>query len=246
MSDPQLAREAVDRAVLRQSCTDPLTVASCAVGVGASALAIAVGGALAWGVAAVGLATGAGTFCVNHFARRGRYVRRHVDAVTALRERERLEALGGLRAALFDLAEIESPAAELAAQGLEQYQMLRGQHDAFQGLLARKLNVGELTYLRYVGAVAEAHEAIVANLSSAVDRLRILERLSGTDQHALAERAAVEAMVRENETAIAALVDIASSVAGMRDLRADPERDLAPIIGDLEELARRAGRRPQV
>ncbi len=240
MSDPQLARAAVDRAVLRQTCTDPLTLGACAVGVGAGALALALGGALAWGVAAVSLVTGGGAFCVNHFLRRARYVRRHVEAIAARRERERLQSLGRLRATLFDLAEVDGPAASLAAQGLEQYQALRAQHEAFPALLERKLNVGELTWLRYVGAVDAAYEAVVANLSGIVDRLGIVSRAASSQRPD--DHAAVEALLAENANALAALADVASAIAGMRDLDADPERELEPVIGDLEHLARRARR----
>lgn len=229
MSAGDLARQAVDRAVARGATTHPLTLGAGAVGLAACGAAAAIGGALAWSIAGAALAGGAAAYCVNRYLRRERFVAEYLRTVQEADERRHLEKLGRIRAALFDLATHDGSrdgAGERAAHALEQYQALHARREAFSAIVVRKLNVGELTYVRYVGAVDRAYEQVIANLSTIVDALQVE---AGPE--------AVEERLEENDAALTALAGAAARLAEMRDLDADPRGRLAHVVEDLERLA---------
>ena len=260
-----LTTQTVRRAVLRQTLIHPVTLGGIGVGIAAAVAAGIGGGVVALGITVAALAIGLGSWLFNYFVRRLEYVRRHVEGVNAERERARMQALGRIRATLFDLAQ-NGGGAELAARGLEQFQRIHVEHDTFGELLAKKLNVGELTYTRYVNAVDHAYQTIIDNLSSLVDRLRMvndidvgallrrIERLEiggpeSADKLADlrsrlalwdARAAEIEALLGENDAAITALLRTSAAVAGMRDLDRSEGPGLDLIVGDLERLAERA------
>jgi hypothetical protein len=147
--------------------------------------------------------------------------------------RERLVALGAIRARLFDMAQSGAGAAE-AARALEQYQRLHRHHDAFGAVLAKKLNVGELTYVRYVSAVDSAYRTVTGSLGRITDRIQLAQ-----DGHADA-LSEIEESLSGNDIAIATLAETATAVAGMRDLTDIGNERLDAIIADLALLTERA------
>lgn len=258
-----LARESVRRAVWRGSLRSPE-----ARGGGGLALAMLGSGALVgapalYGLAGAAVLAGVGGWAFSFFVRRREHVRRHAEENNARRERARLEALGRIRATLWDLAQT-GEGADQAAQGLEQFQRVHSRQETFSQLLVKKLNVGELTYGRYVAAVDEAYGAITANLSAVVDRLRSAR---GDNDEVLRERLRLEgeagdfggaallrdridlraalldevsARLEQNEAAITALERTTANVARMTDLERPSAPDVDLVIRDLEELAERA------
>ena len=242
-----------------------MTLGSGGLALTAAVVASFVGGPLAWGIAALALASGIGSWLFNYFVRRLEFVRRYVDGVNVEHERARMASLGKIRATLFDLAQA-GDGADLAARGLAQFQRVHVEQETFNALLVKKLNVGELTYTRYINAVDSAYELIVDNLAGIVDRLRAIgdidrgaldaqiKRLESGGSQAPSEltdlrtRVALqtdriselETMIGANESAITALIGTSAAVAGMRDLDRGDGPSLDLIIGDLERLAERA------
>ncbi len=266
--EPELAltRDAMQRAVLVRSARSPLTLGGGGVALAALATGAWLGGPALVVLAGAGAAAGFGGFAWSFFGRRLEHVRCHVEEVNARRERARLEELGRIRATLWDLAQ-QGEGADEAARGLEQFQKVHSRQETFSQLLGKKLNVGELTYTRYVAAVDTAYGAIIANLSGVLDRLRaareddaarLRERLrrleaEGPDDEREAVRALrervdlraslldeVEALLVQNDAAIAALEQTTAKVARMTDLERPGAPELDRVIRDLEELAERA------
>ncbi|MDJ0849962.1 MAG: hypothetical protein QNK04_16455 [Myxococcota bacterium] len=254
-----LTRDSMQRAVWQRSVRSREALAGGGVALAALGAGVAVGGPISYALAGAAALAGFGGWAFSFFARRLEHVRCHVEEIHARRERLRLEELGRIRATLWDLAQA-GEGADHAARGLEQFQRVHSRQETFTQLLAKKLEVGELTYGRYVGAVDEAYGAIIANLSAVVDRLRsargsdaelLRERLRSLEQSGdggagvLRERLElrkglfdeVAARLAQNETAIAALEHTTARVARMADLERPRAPEVDRVIRDLEDLA---------
>ncbi len=233
-----LTRESMQRAVWERSLRSREALGGGGLALAVLATGVVVGGPALYALAGAAALAGFGGWAFSFFARRLEHVRGHVEEIHARRERARLEELGQIRATLWDLAQA-GEGADPAARGLEQFQRVHSRQETFTQLLAKKLNVGELTYGRYVAAVDEAYAAIVANLSAVVDRLQSARggAEAGLRASLLDE---VKARLAQNEAAIAALERTTAKVARMTDLERPSAPDVDRVIRDLEELAARA------
>ncbi len=233
MSNQALSVSALNRNVLVRSARHPLTLGGC----GGAAVSVAVvfltSATVAWIGVLVFAAAAAGSFAYQSLKARDVHARRYLALVEEAQHRQHLVALGAIRARLFDMAQSGAGAGE-AGRALEQYQRIHRHHDAFGSMLTRKLNVGELTYVRYVSAVDGAYRAVTGNLGRVADRIQLAQ-----DGHAGALDT-LEKSLSENDAAIEALAETAAAVAGMRDLTEIGNERLDAIIDDLALLTERA------
>ena len=131
-------------------------------------------------------------------------------------------------------------------RALEQYQRLRRHTDTFIELLGSKLNVGELTYVRYFNAVQTLEESILQILYRSADQLRILShRVSPEGGDVLVnsretDQRLTDVDLERNEAALVALNDLHLAVGQMRDLDNYSKTDLGTLVEDLERLAKHA------
>lgn len=113
-----------------------------------------------------------------------------------------------------DLAEFVGDAelGRFAARGLDQIGGLHLKREGFLQRLGRKLNPGELTFLRYAGALEQVCLQVLGNLADASDALRLAEDI-GADE-----------LKRRLEVLEAKQTDTLSSEVGRREWQALRDR----------------------
>lgn len=251
-SNLALSEAGLTRIVRRRALRHPITLSAAATATLAAVAMPFIELALGFGVMTFALVLGFGF--VAHYQRttRGAVAREIVDASLKASSRARAETLGRLRAQLFDLSEEDPVIGTPAARALEQYQRLRQHADGFAELLATKLNVGELTYVRYFSAVDTLEESIMNNLVSVADRLRVVSHRSPSPAANIDGRAGqsedtafmgtIVSELEHNDAALIALNDLHLAVARMRSLDDYAKADVSELVAELERLAENAER----
>jgi hypothetical protein len=252
---------AVSRAVLRETLQKPYVLYPVAVGVLGGMASLVLGPtALFVGAAAIGGALGLGSWAVDYGIRRDKHA---ADYLKRLQE-----SLAGR----VDQT-IESLRAEMGQlkfePGLTQLSHLKQKYKAFEALLARKLNPGEMTYSRYLGITEQVFLAGLDNLSRTADTLKGLsvidpKHIAGRIKHlqndgidsraqdaeiaTLRERMGllqvqqerIHQLLAENETAMTRIDQAMAAIAEMDTATGHASMDMESAMQELNQLAVRA------
>lgn len=265
------SREATKKAVLRAALENPLTMYSTGVGLLGS-LAVGLFGAVAAPVAVGGLGLGLASGLFSYFVRGGALADRHVKALYEELQKQRQALMTRLEKSLKDLArDAQGAVCEQADQGAKQFTMARERFEGLKRTLDEKLNPGELTYSRYLGASEQVYLSVLDNLSvaaallksvSAIDpryiasRRKALKALSSppeADRKELKTLEERERLLRENlekvnelmtrnEEAITNMDKLGVALAELRTGPGGATEDLDTAIQEMEQLSKQAQR----
>jgi hypothetical protein len=260
-SSPDFSESSIARAVLRETVSHPLSIYP-AVFAALGALAATLFGATpvlitgASGFAAVGLVG----WLVNYFGRRQAFTGAYLARAHARIERETREKLEQLRAELDELG---------LEQGVEQVAQFERKLENLKDVLGRKLDVGELTYGRYLGIAEQVYLSAIDNLHEAALGLRAVHtiELDSIDQRlaelraesersgepsseitSLVERKNLYAehkervsdLLAQNEAAMTEMDRTAVAIAGIKTTPDHAQIDLETAMAELARLAGRA------
>jgi hypothetical protein len=158
--------QAVRRAVLKQTLQRPRVLYPAAIGCLGGLAALLLGPAAIFVVPALlGLTVGAGSWAIDNTISQQKN-----SAEYLLRLRERIS---GQRSNSLARLQVNLDALGFQA-GLSQLDQLQRKFDAFQSLLARKLNPQELTFGRYLAMTEQVFLAGIDNLNRVADTLLAL------------------------------------------------------------------------
>lgn len=267
------SRDATKKAVLKATLENPITMYSTGVGI-LGALAMGLFGATGLPVVAAvgGLGLGMGSWLINYLLRGGTLADRHIKKLYAELERRRQEISEKVESSLGKLAsESKGALRDHADQGARQYEMATTRFKTLQETLRAKLNPGELTFGRYLGAAEQVYLSVLDNLSvtaamlqsvSAIDpkyiesRLKALRALRAPNPADAEELRTIEergrllqeklekvnALLTQNEVAITQMDKLCASLAELRVLQGGAAVDLDSAIREMEALAEQAHR----
>ncbi|MBI5210583.1 MAG: hypothetical protein HY927_11490 [Elusimicrobia bacterium] len=275
MSDKPVdfSQGATKKAVLKATLENPVTMYSTGVGM-LGALAIGLFGMTALPVAAAvgGLGIGVGSWLVNYFVRGRSLADRHVQKIyeELLKRRQRL--LTGLEQTLGKVGrDARGDVRDYAGQASSQLAMARERFETLKATLEAKLNPGEMTYARYVGAAEQVYLSVLDNLSvmasmlrsvGAIDPAYIASRhkaLKALKSPADADRREFETLeergrllrekldkvnelLTQNEVAITRMDQLGASLAELKISSQGGSVDLDTAIQEMENLAKQAHR----
>ena len=175
------------------------------------------------------------------------------------------EQLAKLETLAADFIELEFP------KGAAQVKLLQGKLGSITEILKRRLDAREVTYGRYLGMAQEVYGSAIDNLHevaivlrsvSTIDMEYIAGRLNELDSEsrksadhdreikALRERNVlledqtkrVAALMAQNESAMTVIDQAAAALAATRTTRGLATMDADTAMGELEQLAKRAGK----
>lgn len=166
MANPDVSPGAVTRAVLRATLQKPYVLYPTAVGIVGSAAALALGPTLPLILPAVlGLGIGVGSWVLDATLRREKHANAYLQTL-------RDQLAGRIDQAVARLDE------ELTAQafppGRAQLDQLRSTYDAFEVVLASKLDRSEITFSRYLAIAEQVFLGALDNLQRIADTRRAL------------------------------------------------------------------------
>ena len=258
---------AVKKAVRSESLLHPLSLYASSVGLLSGLgwflfempiLAIGMGGLLGVGV---------GTITINMFFRGDAIARKYIDTLSGRFAREREIILQSLSSDLEQCMHIKG-AEQYTEQAQQQYVFIEEKYSTFRTMLDKKLNRGELTYARFLGAAEQVYlggldtlRRIVVLLQSVstIDRdyiaervaeLRQLEKIEPADKRefqTLKERLAllqqqlkqVNQLLTDNEESMTVMNQTIATVAQMQTGSGLASMDLETAMENLQELAKR-------
>ncbi|MBI4349476.1 MAG: hypothetical protein HY553_21755 [Elusimicrobia bacterium] len=265
------SRDATRKAVLRAALENPLTMYSTGVGL-LGTLAVGLFGAAAAPVAVGGLGLGLASGLFTYFVRGNAVADRHVKALYEELQKQRQALMARLEKSLKDLArDAQGEVCEQADQGAKQFRMARERFESLQRTLDDKLQPGELTYSRYLGASEQVYLSVLDNLSvvaallssvSAIDpryiaaRKKALLALTSPPEadrkelKTISERERllsdnlekVNSLLTSNEEAITNMDKLGVALAEIRTSPDGGGADLDTAIQEMEELAKQAHR----
>ena len=219
-------------------------------------------------VALGGLGIGAGSWAINYFVRKDALADKYIRQLREEMAKYRASLLENLREELAECREIKG-GEEYARQGEEQFVQVKEKFEAFQEILSRKLNQGELTYARYLGTAEQVYLATLDNLRDIVNLLRSadaidveyvarklkeFERQKSSKQDDLDEIAAIKKsrdlydkqmnlvnkLLARNEEALTQIDETTAKLAMEMKTGSEARVDLETARKELEELAKRA------
>jgi hypothetical protein len=258
--DADFSRAAIRRQVRRAMLQHPAVVYPGAAGLLGSAAAVLIGPGL-WtlGLAIGGLVTAAAALGAGLSLFRETLAAVHVRRLAAEVEATRERRIGQTRRRLEEAG---------SRDGLDQFRRLSAKFQAFEGLLAEKLDARELTHLRYRGMAEQVFLATLDNLNQVADslagaraidegfiharRAELAGQPDGPDKSAELEaldtrgdlldqhRARVRELMAQNEQAMTRLDLTAAAVAGLRSGVKHTDMDLDTAMAELTRLAERA------
>lgn len=219
-------------------------------------------------VALGGLGIGAGSWAINYFARGDAMADKYIQQLREEMAKYRASLLENLRQELAECRTIKG-AEEYANQGEEQFVQVKDKFEAFQEILSRKLDQGELTYARYLGTAEQVYLATLDNLrdivnliksADAIDieyvtrKLKEFEKAKNPKQDDLDEIAAlkkskdlyekqmdlVNKLLARNEEALTQIDETTAKLAMEMKTSSEAKVDMETARKELEELARRA------
>lgn len=253
--------QAVSRAVLGRSLSQPHVLYPAAVGIlGGLAAAVLGPSMLFLAPAAAGAALGLGGWIVDYTVRRDKhaadYLRRLQEALAG-RVDQTIARLRG---------EFEESSFE---PGLAQLDALKEKYEAFEALLRRKLDPGEMTFTRYLGMTEQVFLAGLDNLTrisdalkglSAIDVQHVARRLRHLESDGIEspaqdreiaalkqrmellerQRSRIDAWLAENEGAMTQIDQAMAAIAEMDTSRGHASLDIESAMAELKLLAARA------
>jgi hypothetical protein len=256
-----LSQAAVSRAVLGTTAQKPYVLYPTAVGLLGTVAAVLLGPSpFLVGAAVLGGAVGLGSWAFDYFLRRDHHASAYLRDLHRVLSNRRVSAIQTLNR---ELSEVGS------RQGLAQLGRLRQKYEAFEALLDKKLDAGELTHGRYLGIAEQVFLSGLDNLQrvaytlgsiQAIDeeyvghRIRALEVLaepSNVQQGELeslrarlalktSQREKVSRWLAQNERAMTQIDMTMAAIAAMDTVRGHASTDLETAMAELAELARRA------
>lgn len=269
------SKKAALKAVLITTLQKPAALYPAAIGV-VGVLAISVIGFSTAGylLAVCGLSAGIGSWIVNFCFRGQTFENRYFQQLRDALLRQSQQVLESLKQELGEYADIKG-AEGYAPRGIEQFKMAQEKFNILRGLLEKKLNEGELTYMRYAGTVEQVYLSVLDNLKYVTDliqsasainddyitaQLTKLEKLTNPTEDNNKEAAAlsesrelresqlkkVSELLSQNEQALAQIDQATAVVANMRLSRGKALGDLETARKDLEDLIRGARSRVTV
>ncbi|MCG6893421.1 MAG: hypothetical protein LJE65_07415 [Desulfobacteraceae bacterium] len=264
------SRRAVQKAVVKEGLTHPLTLYPPALGL----LGVLAGVLFAYPplfLAAIGAGVlGLGSGVVNVFLREEALAGRYLDTLNKELEQHRQKVLDSLRDDL-EKGLTHEATRPYAQRGLAQFDRSHEKYRNVEDLLDGKLSPSEITYGRFQSAAKQVYLSVLDNLKTVaavfqsagtIDEHYIQSRLralrtkpdpSETDQKersALDERLTllrkqcdlVEKLLALNETAMTRLEETTSQLAVLKTDGRFSGTDLETAIEDLQLLARNAHR----
>jgi len=258
-----LSSRSVEWEVLKETLQKPLTVFPMSFGI-LGALAMATIDPIFFLLLLGGLGLGTGTFVINYFFRSDVFAQKYLSRVYAELDIRRQRAREGLER---DLAECAKFGGELGRRGQDQLPELTEKFKNFRYILSQKLNEGELTFARFLGAGEQVYLGTIDNLRDVINilksikaigteyqeqlaRLEKVKRPSDVEQReltALRERkelgdrqaANIRQILALNEEALTKIDLMAANLAGTRTARGEASVDLESALAELQELADR-------
>jgi hypothetical protein len=252
--ETQFNAEKIKKATLNASVQQPVAVYPTSVGVLAGAYALAFGlNPVVAGLCLGGLALGTGGWLFEYFVRGKTHALRIVNRLRDELAQKRRAAIERIRGELNELNHTEA---------LQQLDTLIRKFQNFETVLGKKLDVGELTYNRYLAMAEQVFLNSLDNLEqlafglqsvAAVDMDSINERLRTTadEEHErapLLERAQLwhdqhkkaDELLLENEHAMTQLDRVSARLAEIRTREGHAQMDMENAMAELENLISKA------
>ncbi|MCI5147053.1 MAG: hypothetical protein D3923_16400 [Candidatus Electrothrix sp. AR3] len=224
---------------------------------------------LALGMAGL-FSLGAGTAVVNMFFRKELIARKYLDQLSARFAQERGFILQTLRSDLEQCVQIKG-AEQYGRQAQQQHLFIEEKYNKFRTMLDQKLNRGELTYARFLGAAEQVYlggldtlRRIVVLLQSVstIDAEYIAVRLAELEHLAQPEEAderefttlktrlelreqqlkQINSLLTDNEESMTIMNHTIATVAQMQTGTGLASMDLETAMENLQELANRTYR----
>lgn len=252
--ETQFNAEKIKKATLNASVQQPVAVYPTSVGVLAGAYALAFGlNPVVAGLCLGGLALGTGGWLFEYFVRGKTHALQIVNRLRDELAQKRRAAIERIRGELNALNHTEA---------LQQLDTLIRKFQNFETVLGKKLDVGELTYNRYLAMAEQVFLNSLDNLEqlafglqsvAAVDMESINERLRTTadeeherapllaraqlwhDQHKKADE-----LLLENEHAMTQLDRVSARLAEIRTREGHAQMDMENAMAELENLISKA------
>jgi hypothetical protein len=259
----------VKKAVRSESLFHPVTLYSTSLGLLAGLgcflfaeqrLILAVGTVVLLGL-------GAGMAAVNMFFRGDVIARKYLDTLSSRFAKEREYMLQSLCGDLKECIQIKG-AEQYSAQAQQQYRFIEDRYTKFKTMLAHKLNQGELTYARFLGAAEQVYlggldtlRRIVVLLQSVntIDPEYIAMRLAELNRLTQPEKAderefatlknrlelreqqlqQINQLLTDNEESMTVMSHTVATVAQMRTHGGLASMELDAAMDNLRELAGR-------
>ena len=255
---PDFSRRAISRQVAAVTAQKPYVLYPLAIGLlgglsaallGTSLLPVLVGGGV-----------GLSAWILDNTLRREHHANDYVNRLHESLVRRTQASLASLEAELEEVGETD---------GYDQLQRLRQKYAAFEGLLRRKLNPGELTFGRYLGMAEQLYLGGLDNLNTIADIRRSLNAINAahieqrtdsitsdgiideTEQQEMAALTRRKALLEQqsshvisllalNESAMTKLDEVMASIATLNLGDRRASMDIEQAMLELEELTRRS------
>jgi hypothetical protein len=264
-SSLSFSNTALRKAVLAKSTNHPLTLFPITIGLLAT-VAIAILGPLAATLStAVGAFTiGIGNGIINYFFRWDKHANAHLTELTKKMTDYRNWSKTEIKRVLLE-CESMGGVGQYAARGRKQYDEINGKFALLREILAKKLNPGELTHIRYLGSAQQVYLNILDNLRDLVNHIKgiaaigdnyrkDLKRLEGirnpskTEKKQLATLLERDALRRSqqdkvtelltlNERALTKIDATIAAFAGTRTRGGEADVDIETAIAELASLS---------
>lgn len=250
----QLNAQQIKKKTFNSTLQQPVAIYPTSAGVLAGAYLLAFGlSPIAVGVCAGGLALGVGGWLYEYVVRGDRHALKIVNKVRSQLSAKRTQSIERIRAALQNLEHKD---------GLYQLAQLTKKFKNFEGVLAKKLNVNELTYNRYLAISEQVFLNALDNLEqltfglqsvSTIDMASITGRLEQLKQnpdaqkpflaraelwHAQHQKA--KELMLENEQAMTQLDQVTARLAEVRTREGHAQMDMELAMSELESLIKKA------
>lgn len=255
--------QAVSRAVLGRTLSQPHVLYPAAVGILGGLAAVVLGPAMVFvAPAAIGAVLGLGGWAVDYTLRRDQHA---ADYLKRLQE-----ALAGR--ADETMARLGREFAEVSFEpGQAQLGALKDKYRAFEGLLRRKLDPKEMTFSRFLGMTEQVFLAGLDNLTrisdalkglSAIDVQHIARRLRHLESDGIEsdaqdreiatlkerlgllerQRDRIDGWLAENEVAMTQIDQAMAAIGEMDTSQGHAAMDIDAAMAELKTIAARAGK----
>jgi hypothetical protein len=268
------SQQAIEKAVVKHTLTKPLPLYSIFGGTGGllfswitAPVLPGLAGLIA-GAAGISVLVGAGACGWNYLFRRQSIAGEYIQYLHEQMAAKRLHDLEMLKHQLYKFLEIPGED-QYAEQAIQQFEHIKIRSEEFSELLQNKLNIGELTFSRYLGAVEQVALSIIDNIRQILntlksvshideryidDRLQKLNALPEKKHADIEEEKTlfqrqklrrdqldkVNELLTYNEQAMTEFDKLTVAVSDMKTDSPLAKSDLETSISDLQQLAQRA------
>jgi len=220
-------------AVLKETAEEPLTIYPASIGALGWASILFFGlnpASLLIGIGGLGI--GAGVWVINYCFRHEEYANSHLRKVYEGLARQREIALRGLFVELHGCSLIPE-CKEYAAEGKEQFADVNEKFEVLREILGKKLDEGELTYVRFLGQVEEVYFAVIDNLRDVVNLLKSIKAIGADSEDVLKKLKAIKSPTDADKKQIATLTERiqlrTSQVSKLKDILAGNDEAMTKI-----------------